>query len=145
MHIRDREIKPALDRWWNHVVKTETCWIWIGAKSLAGYGRFQSDGHLSLAHRVGYRALVGPIPSGLQLDHLCRTPSCVNPAHLEPVTAKENIRRHHSIQTHCSQGHEFTPANTRSHKRHWRICRQCSRIRELAYRERQKLKKEAQL
>ena len=75
------------------------CWLWTGATTPGGYGRLtvgsQIDGtrRQVRAHRRSYERLVGPIPDGLDLDHLCRTPGCVNPEHLEPVTRRENIRR----------------------------------------------------
>lgn len=70
------------------------CWIWNGApQSKAGYCRVHLRSGTRLAHRASYEQFVGPIPEGLQLDHLCRVPSCVNPEHLEPVTHAENGRR----------------------------------------------------
>jgi hypothetical protein len=86
------------------------------------------EGRPLAAYRVAYILLVGPIPEGLQLDHLCRVASCVNPAHLEPVTQQENIRRQLAAITHCPKGHEYTPENT-GHDRHGgRYCRICSRL-----------------
>jgi HNH endonuclease len=69
------------------------CWLWQGALHSAGYGFLSVGGRNQLAHRVAYRLFVGPIPDGLELDHLCRVKHCVNPAHLEPVTTAENLRR----------------------------------------------------
>lgn len=68
------------------------CWLWTGCRS-NGYGQIGMDGRMMLAHRLAYELIIGPIPTGLHIDHLCRTPLCVNPAHLEPVTPAENIRR----------------------------------------------------
>ena len=69
------------------------CWLWTGAATSAGYGRFWSKGATVPAHRWAYEHLVGPVSEGFELDHLCRAPWCVNPGHLEPVTRSENIRR----------------------------------------------------
>ena len=69
------------------------CWIWTGQTTIAGYGQFTRNRKTIYAHRAMYESEVGPIPEGLVIDHLCRTPSCVNPAHLEPVTNAENVRR----------------------------------------------------
>lgn len=74
----------------------DECWLWIGPKTTTKYiqyGRFYFKGKLVSAHRFSYQQFVGPIPEGMHLDHLCRVPLCVNPAHLEPVTNLENIRR----------------------------------------------------
>lgn len=80
-------------RFWSFVVPTPAgCWLWTGLK-VAGYGRFSIQNKGIGAHRVSYEALIGAIPDGLELDHLCRVPSCVNPLHLEPVTGAENRRR----------------------------------------------------
>lgn len=71
----------------------ERCWIHEGGTDRGGYGRAWADGRTVSVHRAAYEVLVGPIPPGLELDHLCRTPACYNPAHLEPVTPTENVRR----------------------------------------------------
>src|ERR1019366_4519713 len=68
------------------------CWLWTGGLNRGGYGQFMTP-PCTVAHRVAYELFVGPIPEGLQLDHLCRVRSCVNPQHLEPVSQQENIRR----------------------------------------------------
>lgn len=109
------------------------CWQWIAGKTGAGYGAFGS--HAELAHRISYMALVGPIPSGTELDHLCRNRGCVRPAHLEAVPHRVNAWRGdapHGVnkrKTHCVHGHEFTPENTYVSKVGARTCRECSRRR----------------
>lgn len=84
----------AVERFWRQVHKTETCWLWSGSVADTGYGLHWTDEKvLAGAHRFSYELHLGPIPTGLQVDHRCRVRRCVNPAHLEPVTAAENARR----------------------------------------------------
>lgn len=107
------------------------CWIWTGTV-VRGYGQISIDGKGVRTHRFAYEALVGPIPEGLQLDHLCRTPLCGNPDHLEPVTAQVNTLRGNSIQaenaakTHCKWGHPLSGENLLILPGH-RYCRTCRR------------------
>ncbi|MDN5929664.1 MAG: HNH endonuclease [Pseudonocardia sp.] len=105
------------------------CWIWLGPshKGYAAYGRNK------LAHRRSYEDSVGPIPAGLEIDHLCRQTMCVNPAHLEPVTRLENIRRRYALQTHCKHGHVFDESNTYWRPNGRRDCRACFRDRTRRY------------
>ena len=86
---------PAIQRFLMKVEKTPTCWLWTAAKQQGGYGMFgaKNTKKVVAAHRWSYEHFVGPIPKGMQIDHLCRVRHCVNPAHLEPVTPKENLRR----------------------------------------------------
>lgn len=75
------------------------CWRWKASVDVKGYGRLRARGYRTkAAHRIVYSYLVGPIPDGKQLDHLCRVPSCVNPSHLEPVSNTENVRRGNSAK-----------------------------------------------
>lgn len=108
------------------------CWIWTANKLPAGYGIFGCYGKTTLAHRYSHETFIGPIPDGYQVDHLCRTPSCVNPAHLEAVTARVNNLRSNSAtsrnaaKTHCLNGHPFDEENTRPVPG-GRFCRACHR------------------
>jgi hypothetical protein len=112
-----------------------------------GYGHRYMKwlGKVLLAHRVSYELVKGPIPEGLHLDHLCRTPLCVNPDHLEPVTHRENLLRgntfaaRNAAKTHCVQGHELTPDNLYLRKdRIGRMCMTCRRNQDLKRRPRQR-------
>lgn len=87
--------RPSLeDRFWSKVNKTDTCWLWTRCRDGHGYGQFVlRDQKKVLAHRFAYELVVGPIPEGLDIDHLCRVRLCCNPAHLEPVTRSENLYR----------------------------------------------------
>jgi hypothetical protein len=111
------------------------CWLWAGYVSRDGYGTVSAGKRMHKAHRMSYEAFVGPIPEGLDIDHLCRVRNCVNPEHLEPVTRQVNCLRgdtvaaKHAATTHCPQGHEYTPENTYSSKRGERDCRACRRVR----------------
>lgn len=82
------------------VIKAEGCWGWTGVHNARGYGHIGRNGTTVKAHRAAYELYVGPIPAGLQLDHLCRNKGCVNPAHLEPVTGAENCRRAMTVVIH---------------------------------------------
>lgn len=117
------------------------CWEWTGRRDRLGYGRVGWEGRNALAHRVIFTLLAEPIPATATLDHLCRNRRCVNPAHLEPVTLRENILRgdgvgvRNAAKTHCKNGHEFTPENT-YFKQGKRACRECGRLANRRYRAR---------
>ena len=108
------------------------CWIWMKALGTGGYGVQRWNGKQTLAHRMSYTLLRGLIPVHLEIDHLCRVRSCVNPDHMEPVTKQINSHRgmspwgRNAVRTHCSQGHEFTPENTAIYDGR-RRCRECKR------------------
>lgn len=112
----------------NHVrVADGGCWEWVGALASNGYGSVSIGGKGYSTHRAAYTALVGEVPDGLQLDHLCRNKACCNPAHLEPVTGSENQRRAKAHITACPKGHAYDEANTLVNRKGQRSCRQCSR------------------
>jgi hypothetical protein len=141
---------PLHVRFWRKVSVGNSlqCWLWEGELSGKGYGRLMHEQKHVSAHRMAYELLVGPIPGGMQLDHLCKNPSCVNPSHLEPVTARENVLRSDGVaaknarKTHCKRGHEFTPQNTIRPKANpqWRACRACQRIHDANSRRRRSAK-----
>ena len=126
------------ERFWKHVEKTEGCWLWKSYTLPFGHGRFFmkfSNGawHTVLAHRVAYMLIKG-IPEQQTLDHRCKVSRCVNPAHLEDVSMRENLMRgtspsaKHAKVTHCPSGHPYSEENTyyRTHLgRSWRSCRTC--------------------
>jgi HNH endonuclease len=112
------------------------CWLWTSALDYGGYPIIWiGDGVSRRAHRVVYELLVGPIPQGLQLDHLCSVRHCVNPDHLEPVTGAVNVGRSTNTpmarkraQTHCKRGHPFDLINTRWRRDGRRCCRACDAL-----------------
>lgn len=113
------------------------CWIWTAGKNIWGYGRFwvKENNRKVQAHRLPYEWENGPMPEGLEPDHLCRVRSCVRPSHLEAVTRRENTIRGiappavNARKTICSRGHPFTPENTHRGPNGQRVCRQCHAVR----------------
>lgn len=125
------------ERFLSKVEFTESCWLWTAAVEKDGYGRFYAQGRYPRAHRFLYERVMGEVPRGLQLDHLCRVRRCVNPAHLEPVTCGVNVRRGKLAetnrergrkQTHCKRGHERNDTNTRVTSAGRRECKVCRRM-----------------
>ncbi len=119
-----------------HEYGGEPCWEWTAYKNRDGYGQFNVGGQIIPAHRWSYEYCFEPIPSSLQLDHLCRVRHCVNPSHLEPVTRRENIQRGKSGQfnaqkTHCPQGHPYEGVNSLGYRR----CLICGKENMRKYRE----------
>lgn len=136
-----RSFESMYERMTRYVDATGDCWEWIGGRA-HGYGMMRFKGQRGLAHRLIYESLVGPIPDGLTLDHLCRVRHCVNPDHLEVVTMGENIRRgvgapaRNARKTHCKWGHPFSDENTYNHEGR-RQCRVCGQRRRREWNERQ--------
>jgi hypothetical protein len=132
------------ERFWDKVhLDASGCWLWTGARNDKGYGLFTSDGARKTlrkirAHRASYLTLIGEVPDGLVLDHLCRVRHCVNPDHLEPVTHRVNLLRGETLAarnhklTHCKREHPFDEANTWVDKKGTRHCRTCHRDRQRA-------------
>lgn len=164
---RDVQAEPLLnlssdieERFWARVHKVPAeCWTWQSTTSPGGYGVFRFKNNKFSAHVWAYRRFVGPVPEGLQLDHLCHTRDtscsggdscphrrCVNPEHLEPVTPRENTLRGKSIQaanadkTHCVNGHPFSAMNTRISPQGTRVCKACQRAATARYKARRRLK-----
>ena len=115
------------ERFFEKVDASGDCWEWTASFGRDGYGQFGVDGKVVKAHRWVWEHLVGPIPNGLEIDHLCRKPRCVNPDHLEPVTHAENMRRGfgNRRKTHCPQGHPYSGPNLFIDSRRFRCCRLC--------------------
>lgn len=128
---------PVAERFFAKVRKTETCWLWEGDvgenKNGTLYGRFWIDGKNRPAHRVSLLLTYGSWPE-LPVDHKCRVPLCVNPAHLEPVTTQVNLLRGETLaaanarKTHCAKGHPFTGRNIMWRPDGSRRCRTCEQV-----------------
>jgi hypothetical protein len=127
--------ETPLDRFESKVIPEPNtgCWLWVGATDRNGYGSFRGEKPLINVkpHRWSYEHFVGPIPEGLTLDHKCETPQCVNPAHLQPVTLRENILRGstnasavNARRSLCVHGHRLVPSPFPSESGR-RRCMQC--------------------
>lgn len=120
---------------------TGRCWEWLGGVNGTGYGRCWVHGKMKASHNVSYELLNGKLSDGLELDHLCKNHSCVNPSHLEPVTHKENVLRSESIaavnaaKTSCPMGH---PYHDKTNSKGKRICLVCANEATRRYCERKK-------
>lgn len=109
------------------------CWIWVGSDN-GRYGQLKSNRKTWMAHRVAYELHVGPIPSGMEIDHECRVALCVNPDHLRAVTPLQNMRAipagmrgNNQIRTHCREGHALSGKNLKFDSRGHARCAECSR------------------
>lgn len=111
------------------------CWLWTGNVNAKGYGRMRTDGQHGAvpAHRVAYELFIGPIPQGLEIDHLCRVRCCVNPDHLEAVTSRTNTLRGDGPSAiavrrpTCRHGHPVTdPKDVYRGANGSRVCRLCA-------------------
>lgn len=151
-------LRSALDRFVDYIDYADSgCWEWTSWTNGVGYGKFyvSKDETKAYAHRWVHEQVVGPIPKGLTIDHLCRNVGCVNPDHLEVVSQAVNTARSTgpakraarlAAITHCPRGHEYTPENTyrwagRDFK--GRTCKACARDR--ASVNRAKLNREKQI
>jgi hypothetical protein len=136
--LRERLLSKAVINW------ESGCWEWTAQRDPYGYGAIKVNGSKRGSHRVAFELIEGPIATGLQLDHLCRVRHCINPAHLEPVTPRENTMRGvapsavNAAKTRCGHGHEFTPENTYTTPLGGRACRACQRATVARYRRRQR-------
>lgn len=109
---------------------TGDCWEWTGAKSSTGYGQYRDDGVQIGAHRFVYEALVGPIPDGLQVDHLCKNKGCVNPDHLEIVSSSLNtLRGMGASDSRCKRGHSDRYVYPNGRKTYCKVCAETSRVK----------------
>lgn len=141
--------RPA--RFWAKVEKSPGCWLWTGARAPTGYGVLNVGGTPFYAHRFSCALAGVTLKRGLTIDHLCRNRGCVNPAHLEQVTAQENILRGtspsaaYAEQLACSRGHEFAGANLRINPDGERVCRACHRARNKAATQRKQRRTDARL
>lgn len=126
-----RPHRDLLDRLADKFTVGDGCWEWTASKTPAGYGQLR-DSYAPykalVAHRVVYELLKGPIPEGLELDHLCHNPGCVRPDHLDPVTHQVNNQRGwRSLAEFCANGHRWSDNNEWRDANGWRQCRACNR------------------
>jgi hypothetical protein len=151
------ERKPLAERLWAKIDKggpipahrpeLGPCWLWTGRSLARGHGQITENRRHHMVHRVVYELLIGPIPAGMTIDHICHNGSgwtagescihrrCANPAHMELATKGENVLHGqtpaaiNAAKTHCARNHAFDAANTRRTKEGKRVCRTCERDR----------------
>lgn len=117
-------------------IQATGCWLWTAARDRDGYGQFGDGGTMIRAHRWAYERFVGPIPHGMEINHLCRVRACVKPEHLEPLTRAEHARRDNTPpeinrrKVACPKGHPYSGINIDGR----RICRECQRANERRWR-----------
>jgi len=107
------------------------CWTWQAAKNEHGYGFLNDRGKMRKVHRVVWESLVGPIPTGLEIDHLCKVRNCCNPDHLRTVTHRQNLAasRGRSMDSHCKYGHEMIDGSVYVAPNGSRRCNICKKAR----------------
>lgn len=131
--------KTIIEKFEERILKTDSCWNWIGTIKTQGYGTFCFNYKKYYSHRFSYELYKNKIPEKFEIDHLCRNRKCVNPDHLEAVTSRINNLRSgspsaiNSKKTHCIRGHEFNKENTYFSKT-GRHCKACERKRAIFYR-----------
>lgn len=128
------------ERIWDKIVRIPEsgCWVWVGSISGRGYGEVWWKGSKAFIHVLMHKLFVGDVPTGFEVDHLCKVRCCCNPNHLEAVTHAENVKRssawHHVVKkhkeaTHCQRGHPWTKENTYIEPNGKRRCLECKRQR----------------
>ena len=140
--------RPPYERFMEKVSPEPTsgCWLWTARCGRTGYSVLWHDGKYVGAHRWAYEYFIGPVPPGMEVAHKCRVRSCVNPAHLEAVTHRENLMRGQgpsalcSRKTHCVHGHPFDASNTIVVEGRGRLCRSCRNLSRKVYKKRRKEK-----
>ena len=142
VHGHNPRLGSYVERFWSQVqiLGTDDCWEWQGCRDSYGYGRIHigSGSQSFLTHRIAYELTHGDIPEGMLVCHKCDNPPCCNPAHLEPVTQQENLKRGiQATRTHCLRGHEYGDYRRANGRRR---CRACAQITKATWREKRKSK-----